>query len=99
MHMIARSLLASRADSKRHNFGFKAGNVPHNKGTKGEMEKFVPAPYIRVSDQMFNMVSETPSTAEREKMVLWPRCYHLPRPRKQTEKNIQKSLTDVESEQ
>ena len=24
---------------KGHNFGFKAGNVPHNKGTKGKMEK------------------------------------------------------------
>ena len=24
---------------KGHNFGFKAGNVPHNKGTNGEMEK------------------------------------------------------------
>ena len=50
-----------------HYFGFKAGNVPHNKGTKGEIIKIVLAPYIRLSDQMFNMVSETPSTAEREK--------------------------------
>ena len=84
---------------KGHNFGFKAGNVPHNKRTKGEMEKFVSAPYISDSDQMFNMVSETPSTTEREKMVLRPGCYHLLRPRKQTEKSIPKSLTDVESEQ
>ena len=84
---------------KGHNFGFNAGNVPHHKETKGEMEKIVPAPYIRVSDQMFNMVSETPSTAEREKMVLRPGCYHLLRLRKQTEKSIPKSLTDVESEQ
>ena len=62
---------------KGHNFGFKAGNVPHNKGTKGELENIVPAPYIRLSDQMFNLVSETQSTAEAEKMVLRPGCYHL----------------------
>ena len=60
-----------------HNFGYKAENVPYNKENKGEMEKVVPVPYIRLSDQMFNMVSETPSTAEREKMVLRPGCYHL----------------------
>ena len=41
---------------KGHNFGFKAGNVPHNKGTKGEMEKIVPTTYIRLSDLMFKMV-------------------------------------------
>ena len=87
---------------KGHNFGFKAGNVPYNKGAKGEMEIFLPAPYIRPSVQMFNIVLETPSTAEREKMVLRPGCNHVLRPRKQTEKNIPKSpksLTDVESEQ
>ena len=60
-----------------HNFGYKAENVPYNKENKGEMEKVVPVPYIRLSDQMFNMVSETPSTSEREKMVLWHGCYHL----------------------
>ena len=52
-----------------HYFGFKAGNVPHtsNKGTKSEITKNGPATHIRLFDQMFNMVSEAPSTAEREK--------------------------------
>ena len=44
---------------KGHNFGFKAENVPHNKVTNGEMKKkLVPAPYSRLSDQMFDMVSD-----------------------------------------
>ena len=54
-----------------HYFSFRAGNVPHNKGTKGEIKKIVLAPYIRLSDQMFNIDSETPSTTEREEMVVW----------------------------
>ena len=75
-----------------HNCGFKAGNVLHHKGTKGEMGKVVPAPYIRHSDHMFNMVLDTPSTAEREEMVMQPWCYHLLWPKKQTEKkNIPKN--------
>ena len=50
-----------------HNFCYKAENVPYNKENKGEMEKVVPVPYIRLSDQMFNMVSETrPQQKERK---------------------------------
>ena len=63
------------------------------------MNKIVPALYIRLSDRMFNMVLDTPSTAEREEMVMWPWCYHLLWPMKQTEKSIPKSLDDDESEQ
>ena len=83
---------------KGHNFGFKAGNVPHYKGTIDEMGKFVP--YIRLSNQMFNMVSETRSTAEREEFYVRAALV-LPSPlaHEANGKSIPKSLNDDESEQ
>ena len=65
------------------------------------MNKIVPAPYIRLSDQMFNMVLDTPSTAEREEFYVRAALVlpYLLRPMKQTEKSIPKSLNDDESEQ
>ena len=45
---------------------------------------------------MFNMpVSETPSTAEREKMVARPECHHLLRPRKQTEQEAHGQFNSI----
>ena len=65
----------------------------YNKETIDEMEKIVPAPYIRLSDQMFNMDSETRSTAEREEFYVRAALvlpYPL-RPMKQTEKAFQRA--------
>ena len=84
---------------KGHNFGFKAGHVPHNKGMKVENEESLPAPYIRLSGQMYDMILETPSAAVREEMVMRHECYHLLRPRVQTMESPPKSLNDDTSEQ
>lgn len=66
---------------KGHSYGFKAQNLPHNKGKKSGQEAYIPATYKRLSSEMTDLVNNPPSASEREEMVQRPGNYHLLRPR------------------
>lgn len=84
---------------KGHNYGFKPQNVPHNKGMKINDVKILPARYNRLSQQLHQMVSETPIAAEGQEMLVRPMCHHLLRPRRPKVESPPKCLNTNESEQ
>ena len=49
--------------------------VPYNKGVKREKGKNSPAPYIRLSAELNEMIQEAPTASERQEMLLWPDSY------------------------
>lgn len=79
--------------------GFKARNVPHNKGVTSEQLQNSPGRYRRLPEEMDLMVRDCPSASEREEMLLRPDCYHLLRPRKLRAKDHKSCLDGNESEQ
>lgn len=79
--------------------GFKARNVPHNKGVTSEQLQNSPVWYRRLPEEMDLMVRDCPSASEREEMLLRPDCYHLLRPRKLRAKDHKSCLDGNESEQ
>ena len=48
-----------------------------NKGVKQEKRKNSPAPYVRLSNELDEMVREAPTPSERQDMLLWPDSYKL----------------------
>lgn len=84
---------------KGNKYSFKPQNVPHNKGVESKGMENVPAPYSRLSVEMHQMVSETPSSAEGQEMLVRPRFHHLLRPRKAKNESLQEGLNVNESEQ
>ena len=60
---------------KGHTLGFKPGNVPHNKGTKGQMVKDPPVPFIRLP-------VELDAVGREQEMPLQAASCHLLRPKK-----------------
>lgn len=84
---------------RRNNCGFKARNVPHNKGVTSEKLQNSQGQYRRLPEDMDQMVRDCPSASEREEMLLRPNCYHLLRPRKLRAKDHENCLDGNESEQ
>lgn len=67
---------------KGHTLGFKPGNIPHNKGTKGQMVKDPPVPYIRLLVELDAVGRDHSSASKKQEIPLHAASCHLLRPKK-----------------